>query len=220
MASLSNTCATHGCGVGIIQAINLLNARWITDTKERQRSRRCLQEKSEWEEIMRNTKRFAALLVVGAVSLASYNPAHAAPLTSVSAAVRSIGSTTDTVQVRFGGWGGHGGWGHGGWGHGGHGGWGGWGWGGGALAAGALIGAAIASSSYYGGYPYDDYGYSYPHYGYTAGYYPSYGYGYGYGYHRAYRHHYGWHRPYWHHYGAHHPHWRHSYAWHRGYRHW
>jgi hypothetical protein len=131
----------------------------------------------------------AALSLVGALSLASYEPAQSAPLTGLSLAAKPDAQQGSTVQVRYGGWGG--GWRGGGWG----GGWrgGGWGWG---LAAGAVVGAAIASPYYYGGYyPYSGYGYGYgypyygnPYYGYAAGNYPAYGYYRPYWRHYAYRH--------------------------------
>lgn len=109
----------------------------------------------------------AALLVMGAMSLAA--PAIAAPVTSLSAAARPTAQQRDLVQVRYGG---------GGW----HGGGGGWHGGRGfpaAAFAGALIGGAIAAPYYGGGYypSYDaDYGYGYPapYYGDPA---PYYGYG-------------------------------------------
>jgi len=150
---------------------------------------------------MRTLELVAALSVAGAMSLASYVPLRAAPVTPHSAAAKSnVQDSGSAIQVRWGGW-------HGG-------GWG-WGWGAGALAAGALIGAAISSPYYYGGYypsygygyGYPGYGYGYP-YGYTSAYYPSYSYGY----YRPYRRHHVWHRPYW----------RHSYGMYRTrhYRHW
>jgi hypothetical protein len=91
---------------------------------------------------MPTSKLVAALTVAGAMSLGSYAPAHAAPVTPLSAAAKPIGQDSGAVQVRWGGWHG-GGWGHGGWGG---------GVGAGALAAGALIGATIAAPSAYGGY--------------------------------------------------------------------
>jgi hypothetical protein len=113
---------------------------------------------------MRASRIAAALSIVGSLTVAAHEPAHAAPVTPLSAvaAVHDNGA----VQVRFGGWGG--GWHGGGWG----GGWGprGWGWGAGALAAGALVGAAAAAPYYGGGY--------YPYYDNPA---PYYGNGYGYG---------------------------------------
>lgn len=130
---------------------------------------------------MRTLKLVAALSVAGAMSLASYVPVQAAPITPLSAAAKpNVQDGGSAIQVRWGGW-------RGGWG-------GGWGWGVGALAAGALVGAAIASPYYYGGY-YPSYGYGYPSYGYG---YPSYGYGYPYGYARAYypSYGYGYYRPY------------------------
>ena len=117
---------------------------------------------------MSKLKISAALLVIGAVSLAV--PANAAPATPLSAAAKSMAPESDLVHVRFGGW--HGGW-HGG---------------GGVPAgavAGALIGAAIAAP-YYESYAYygDDYGYPAAPYGYPV---PSYRYGYyqDYGYQRC-----------------------------------
>ena len=88
-------------------------------------------------------------------TLLACNVASATPLPTNVAAMKSM-MANNSVQVRWGGWGGS--WGYGGWG----------------LGAGALAGAAIASSAYgyYGG-PY--YGGYYPAYG---GYYPAYGYGY------------------------------------------
>jgi hypothetical protein len=166
-------------------------------------------EISDWEEIMRTARIAAALSIAGAMSLGSYQTANAAPLTPLSAAAKPALADSNTVQVRFGGWGGgwHGGWGRGwggGWGRGWGGGWGGWGWGIGALAAGALIGAAIASPVYaapyyYGGYPYG--GYGYPYYGY-GGYYPTYAY-----YQPRWRRSYAWYPHRWHRW--------HGYGWHR-----
>jgi hypothetical protein len=140
---------------------------------------------------MRTLRLVTALSVAGAMSLASYVPAQAAPITPLSVAAKpDTQGSASAIQVRWGGWG---------WG-------GGWGLGIGALAAGALVGAAIANSSpyYYGGYypyggPYYGYGYGYP-YGYSAPYYPAYGYGY----YRAYPRYYAGFRPW-------HP-WRHSFG--------
>jgi len=77
---------------------------------------------------MRTLKLVTALSVAGAMSLTSYVPVQAAPITPLSAAAKP--NTQDggsTIQVRWGGWG--------------------WGWGVGAgigaLASAALIGAAI-----------------------------------------------------------------------------
>src|ERR1700760_2488288 len=83
------------------------------------------------------------LFVVGAMLLASTSPSRSAPLMPASLVAKSAIKNADTLEVRYGGWGG---W-HGGW----RGGWGGWGWGAGGLA-GAAIGAAIAAPYYYGGY--------------------------------------------------------------------
>jgi len=136
-----------------------------------------------WELIMNHSRIPATLSIVAALAL--FGPAHAAPLTALSAAAKPVTQDTNTVQVRWGGW-------HGGWG-------GGWGIGAGLLA-GALIGTALAAP-YYGAYPYYDGGYY--GYGYAPAYYPAYAY-------RQYwrpvwrRH--VWHRPYY---------WRHSYAWSR-----
>ncbi len=111
---------------------------------------------------MRASRIAAALSIIGSLTVAAYQPAHAAPVTPLSAVAKA--RDNGTVQVRYG-WGGgwRGGWGGGGWGP------RGWGFGAGALAAGAIIGAA-AAAPYYGG-------------GYGGGYYPYYdepaGYGYG-----------------------------------------
>jgi hypothetical protein len=160
---------------------------------------------------MRTLKLVAALSIAGAMSLASYVPVQAAPITPLSAAAKPNAEDGGSiVQVRWGGW-------HGGWGHGWHG--GGWGWGVGALAAGALIGAAIASPYYYGGYyPYYDYGYPYYGYGYPYGYSTAYYPSYSYGYYRPIRRYYFGHR----YYVGHRPYWRHSYGMYRvhHYRHW
>jgi hypothetical protein len=119
-----------------------------------------------------------AVLVTGAVLAGTSGRSQAAPLPTHFAAMKSM-AATNTMQVRWGGWGGGwrgGGWGHGGWGH------RPFGWG--AAAAGALIGGALVSGAYYGSY----YGSSYPAYGY-GGYGGGYSYdycpprvGYGYGY--------------------------------------
>jgi len=96
---------------------------------------------------------------MGAVSLGA--PAIAAPVTSLSAAVKPAAQDSDLVQVRFGGWhGGGGGW-HGGW-HGGAG-------FPAAAFAGALIGGAMAAAPYAAAPYYDD-GYHpyYGDYGYAA----------------------------------------------------
>src|ERR1700753_2007366 len=99
---------------------------------------------------MRTLKLVTALSVAGAMSLASYVPAQAAPFTPLSVAAKpDVQSTSSAIHVRWGGRG---------WGGGGHGGGWGWrgggglGWGVGALAAGALIGAAVAGPYYGGGY--------------------------------------------------------------------
>ena len=115
---------------------------------------------------MRTLKLVAALSVAGAMSLASYVPAQAAPFTPLSVAAKpDAQGAGPAIQVQW-----RGGWRGGGWRGGGWGGRGGWGWGLGGLAAGAVVGAAIASSPYYGGgyYPsyYDGY---YPRY-YRGGY--------------------------------------------------
>jgi hypothetical protein len=140
---------------------------------------------------MRTLKLVTVLSVAGAMSLASYVPVQAAPITPLSTAAKPSAQDGSAIQVRWGGWRG------GGWG------WRGGGWGVGALAAGAVIGAAIASPYAYGGYyPYSGYGspyygygpaygYSYP-YGYSTAYYPGYSYGYG-----AYPRYYAGPRPYW-----------------------
>ena len=100
-----------------------------------------------WRLPKRTLKLVAALSVAGAMSLASYVPVRAAPVTPLSAAAKSnVQDNGSAIQVRWGGW-------HGG----------GWGWG--ALAAGALIGAAVSSPYYYGGY-YRSYGYGYGYPGY------------------------------------------------------
>ena len=106
------------------------------------------------------------LSVASTALLASQLPAQSAPLIAQSMMAKSAAVNTDTLEVRYGGWGGwRGGW--GGWRGGWRGGWGGWGWGVGALAAGALIGGALAAPYYpvYGGYPYY-YGAPYADYGY------------------------------------------------------
>lgn len=122
----------------------------------------------------------AVFSVASFVLLAGSLPAHSAPLMPNALVAKSVAANANTLEVRFGGWGGwRGGW--GGW----RGGWGGWGWGGGVLA-GTAIGVAIAAPYYYGGYdPYyyaAPYPYSYGYPAYYAGYYHPYGY---------------WHRPYW-----------------------
>src|ERR1700761_7517977 len=99
--------------------------------------------------IMRTIRFVTALSVAGAVSLASYAPAQAAPITPLSIASKPVSQAGSVIQVRWGG-----GWRGGGWGWRG----GGFGWGVGALAAGAVIGAAIAGSPYYGGGYYPAYG--------------------------------------------------------------
>src|ERR1700754_3387027 len=128
---------------------------------------------------MRTLKLVAALSVAGAMSLASYVPAQAAPFTPLSIAAKpdlqaSAQAGGSAIQVQW-----RGGWRGGGWRGGGWGGRGGWGWGLGGLAAGAVVGAAIASSPYYGGGYYPSYGYGYgsPYYGYgpAYGYAPAYG---------------------------------------------
>jgi hypothetical protein len=73
---------------------------------------------------MVKAKTAAVLSMVGALSLASYGSANAAPLTPLSAAAKPTAQETGAVQVRWGGWG--------------------WGVGAGVLA-GALIGAATAA---------------------------------------------------------------------------
>jgi hypothetical protein len=136
---------------------------------------------------MRISKLVAALSVSGAVVLGISAPAHAAPMTPLSAAATPAARAGNAVQVRFGGGfrGGFGGF------RGGFGGWrGGYGWGGAALA-GAVIGGALAAPYYYGS-PYYGYGYGYP-YGYSrvvvA---PGYGYYGGYPYYRRAYGYYGW----------------------------
>jgi hypothetical protein len=171
---------------------------------------------ANWSKAMGYLKVAATLSMIGAMSLSTYQPALAAPLTPLSSAIRPAADQDDQnniVQVRYG-W-------HGG-----------WGWGVGAgLLAGALIGAAIAAPAYGAYYPYGSgFGYSYPYsYGY-GGYYPG-GYGpYAYAPHayrpyayRSYayrpyvrpfagygwRHSYGWQRPHA---------WRHSYGMYRVHR--
>src|SRR4051812_49809113 len=101
---------------------------------------------------MRTLNLVTALSVAATISMASYVPAQAAPLTPLSAAAKPGSQDSGAIQVRWGG-----GWHGGGWGHGWHG--GGFGLGLGALAAGALIGGAIGSPYYGGGNGY--------HYGYT-----------------------------------------------------
>ena len=129
---------------------------------------------------MRASRIAAALSIVGSLSIAAYEPAHAAPATPLSAAAKA--HDNGATQVRYGGWGG--GWRGAGWG----GGWGprGWGWGAGALAAGALIGAAAAAPYYGGGYYYDEPYYPAPAYGYGYGGYGGYYAAPAYGYYRAY----------------------------------
>ena len=116
---------------------------------------------------MRASRIAAALSIIGSLTVAAYQPAHAAPVTPLSAVAKA--RDNGTVQVRYG-WGGgwRGGWGGGGWGP------RGWGFGAGALAAGAIIGAAAAAPYYGGGYG----GGYYPYYDEPAGYgYGGYGYG-------------------------------------------
>ncbi len=106
--------------------------------------------------------------------------AHAGPMPTNVAAMKSMVDQS-TTEVRWGGWRG-GGFGYrgvgfraGGWGYRGFG-YRGLGYG---VAAGALVGGAIASRGYYGGYGGGYYG-GYPSYSYAAA--PYYGYGGGYGY--------------------------------------
>jgi hypothetical protein len=135
-----------------------------------------------------------ALLVTGMVIAGTTGSSQAAPLPTHFTAMKSM-IATDTVQVRWGGWGG---WRGGGWGYRGVGyrgsGYRPYGWG--AAAAGALIGGALVSGAYYGSYgsqygsygsyyrPYPTYyggGYSYdycpPRAGYGYAYSPAYSYG-------------------------------------------
>jgi hypothetical protein len=164
----------------------------------------------EWRETMANAKTAAVLSMVGALSLASYGSANAAPLTPLSAAAKPTAQETGAVKVRWGGWG--------------------WGVGAGVLA-GALIGAAITAPYAYGGYyPYYGYGYGYPSYSYGyggyypgyayAGYYPRYAYGGYYPRYSYYRPHYRFYayRSYYRPYAYNRPFYRYrSYAWHRPY---
>jgi len=94
---------------------------------------------------MSTLKTTFAVLVAGAVIAGATNSSQAAPLPTHIAAIKSM-LGTDTVEVRWGGWGGGfrgGGWGYrGGWGHRPY------GWG--AAAAGALIGGALVGGAYYG----------------------------------------------------------------------
>ena|SRR6476661_3815531 len=125
---------------------------------------------------MRTSNTMPAIIFLGLLTSGTLPSAHAAPLPTNIAAMKSM-SSGNVVQARWGGW--RGGWGYrgfgyrgGGWGYGrrGYGGWGYGGWGLGAAAAGAIVGGAIASSAYYGGYPYYDGDYAYdscpPAYGY------------------------------------------------------
>jgi hypothetical protein len=124
---------------------------------------------------MRISNTMLATVFLGLLTSGSLISAQAAPLPTNVATMKSM-SSSDSVQVRWGGWRGggwRGGWGYRGWGYG--------GWGLGAAAAGAIVGGAIASGAYYGGYPYGYYG-GYPYYGGAyAGAYdccsPHYGYG-------------------------------------------
>jgi hypothetical protein len=133
------------------------------------------------EEIMRTSKTMPAIIFLGLLTSGALPSAHAAPLPTNIAAMKSM-SSGNVVQARWGGW--RGGWGYrgyrgGGWGYGrrGYGGWGYGGWGLGAAAAGAIVGGAIASSAYYGGYPYYDDSYAYDNgYAYDSCP-PAYGYG-------------------------------------------
>jgi hypothetical protein len=135
-------------------------------------------------EAVMNTLKSSLLAVTAITPVLLVSHSEAAPLPTHIAAMKSM-LDKDTLQVRWGGWGGGwrgGGWGYRGWGY--RGGWGGRGWGRplGAAAAGAIVGGAIASSAYYGGYPYyggDPYYAGYPDY---CGPYDCGGYGYGYGY--------------------------------------
>lgn len=138
----------------------------------------------------------AVLSVAGTVLLAGPLPAQSAPLMPSALVAKSVAASANTLEVRFGGWGGwHGGW--GGW----RGGWGGWGWGAGTLA-GAAFGAAIVAPYYYGGYYPYYYAAPYPYYygypGYFAGNFRPYGY-----------------HPYWHH-----PYWAHPYGWRHAHYYW
>ena len=53
---------------------------------------------------MAKAKTAAVLSMVGALSLASYGSANAAPLTPLSAAAKPTAQETGAVQVRWGGW--------------------------------------------------------------------------------------------------------------------
>jgi hypothetical protein len=117
---------------------------------------------------MNELKIAAALSLIGSLAVASYAPAQAAPLTSLSAAagVNQVNiDQANIVPVRW-----HGYW-HGRWGHRWH---RGWGWGGAALA-GALIGGALAATTPHYYAPYDAYAYAYPEVVYSA---PAYAYPY------------------------------------------
>ncbi len=116
---------------------------------------------------MRISNTMLTTVFLGLLTSGTLTSAQAAPLPTNIATMKSM-SSSDAVQVRWGGWRG--------------GGWRGGGWGLGAAAAGAVVGGAIASGAYYGGYPYG-YG-GYPYYG--DAYAGAYGYdscspGYGYG---------------------------------------
>jgi hypothetical protein len=175
----------------------------VTDLRCEQRmyTRRILFVPIGEEDVMRTVK----LLLAGiAMVVATAATSQAAPMPTHLAAIKAA-TSSDTVQVRWGGggrvggwhgggggWRGGGGWGHGGWAHGG---WGHRGYGWGAVAAGALIGGAIVNGGYYGSYPAYDEGYAYEGgygsgYAYQGGYaqegcYPDGGYGHG-GYSRVY----------------------------------
>jgi hypothetical protein len=144
---------------------------------------------------MSTLKTTLALLVAGMMMAGTSGSAQAAPLPTNVAAMKSM-IGTDTVQVRWGGWGGgwrgggfgyRGGWAHAGLGYRGFGyrglGYRPYGWG--AAAAGALIGGALVGGAYYGSsygsYPYYGGGYSYdycpPRVQYGYGYSPVYYYG-------------------------------------------
>jgi hypothetical protein len=134
---------------------------------------------------MSTLKTTLAALVAGGAMAAATTSLQAAPLPTHLATMKAM-VASDTVEVRWGGWGG--GWRGGGWGY--RGGWGHRPWG--AVAAGALIGGALAGGAYYGSYGYGSYYGSYPYYGGGYAYQncPPYG-GYGYGgYSPAYA--YGW----------------------------
>jgi hypothetical protein len=152
-------------------------------------------EKMRKEDFSMSNKFAVVLSVAGIALLAAQLPAQSAPLIAQSLMAKPASANANTLEVRYGGWGGwRGGW--GGW----RGGWGGWGWGVGGFAAGALIGSALAAPYYYGGYypsyygaPYAGSGYyGYPGYnGGYPGYYGSYA-----GYYGPYRPYYGWRRAY------------------------